>query len=57
MIVVAVDEDDVIEFESATRYSTDEHNNLQIWSGRDGEELVQVFATGFWQSVGVAGED
>lgn len=41
------------EFPTATRYSTDEHNNLLIWAGRQGDTLLQVFAAGQWRSAGV----
>lgn len=57
MIVVGVDSDDVVEFDTATRFSTDEHNNLEIWAGPQGDQLIQVFAKGFWCSVGVDRED
>ncbi len=56
MVVVGVGEDDVVEFDSATRFATDEHNNLQIFAGREGDRLIQVFSHGYWVSVG-ADED
>ncbi len=57
MIVVGVDDGDVVEFDAATRFSTDEHNNLQIFAGREGDRLIQVFAEGCWSTVGVERED
>jgi hypothetical protein len=44
------------EFADATRFSTDEHNNLQLWDGPEAERLVQVFARGHWKSAGVDDE-
>jgi len=56
ILVESDDDDDVIEFDSATRYSTDEHNNLEVWSGVQGDRLIQLFASGAWRSVGVVDE-
>jgi len=57
MIFVETDDNATIDFDSATRFSTDEHNNLEIWVGPQGDKLVQVFASGVWRSVGVDDED
>lgn len=55
MIVVESGPDgEVLEFEEATRYSTDEHNNLELWAGADGDKLIQLFNARLWQTVGVA---
>lgn len=35
-----------------TRFSTDEHNNLLVWAGPQGDRLVRVFAQGCWTVVG-----
>ena len=51
MIVVET-EDGSVEFD-ASRFSTDEHNNLLIWVGAQGDKLLRVFAHGFWTAVGV----
>jgi len=57
MIFVETDDNATIDFDSATRFSTDEHNNLEIWVGPQGDKLVQLFASGVWRSVGVDDED
>jgi len=49
--------DEPVEFDSATRFSTDEHNNLCIWSGRRTEKLLAVFNTGVWVRVQVEVEE
>lgn len=48
--------DEVVEME-ATRFSTDEHNNLEIWAGPEGDRLVRVYTKGVWHAVGVDHED
>lgn len=40
-----------ISFAVATRVSTDEHNNLQIF---DDERLMQIFAAGVWCEVEIS---
>jgi hypothetical protein len=40
-------------FPTATRVSTDEHNNLEIWSGDDGEDLLWLCAAERWSEVEV----
>lgn len=45
--------DDATPFEDATRYSTDEHNNLCIWGGANADLLMAVFAAGYWQRAEV----
>ena len=40
-------------FPDATRFATDEHNNLEIMAGRDGEASVHCFSNGYWLRVGV----
>ena len=57
MIFVEAVDSSTIEFDTATRFSTDEHNNLEIWAGPQGDKLVQVFAEGVWRTVGVDDED
>jgi hypothetical protein len=52
-VIVVHTEDDVREFPSATRFSTEQdYNNLCIWSG-GGEDLLAVFADGKWEAVEV----
>lgn len=53
MIFVELSDSSGCEFPDATRFSTDEHNNLEIWSGKQGDRLIQVFACGKWRNVGV----
>jgi hypothetical protein len=50
MILLRIDDDDepAISFDDATRLSTDEHNNLVVWGGSDGEELLYVCAASRW---------
>jgi len=43
--------DSSISFAAASRVSTDEHNNLQIF---DGERLMQIFAAGVWCEVEIS---
>ena len=58
MIFVECDDGDMTEFEAASRFSTDEHNNLEIWGGPEGDRLLQVFGKGVWRTVGASdGED
>lgn len=53
MIVVDVGDGGVVECADATRFSTDEHNNLLLWTGRDADRLTRVFAQGVWCGVDV----
>ena len=57
MIFVEAVDSSTIEFDTATRFSTDEHNNLEIWVGPQGDKLVQVFAKDVWRTVEVDDED
>ena len=57
MIIVEVDDGDLTEFTSGTRFSTDEHNNLEIWGGSEADRLLHVFFRGVWRTVGVSGDD
>ncbi len=40
-------------FPDATRVSTDEHNNLEVWGGSEGDELVWVCAVEYWRDVSI----
>ncbi len=51
MIVVRVDSD-LFEIPDGTRFATDEHNNLCVFTGRQGDRLTHVFNG--WQQVEVA---
>lgn len=44
-------------FDTATRVSTDEHNNLEIWGGPTGEQLVWVCHSEFWRDVSIGDDD
>lgn len=60
MIVVELDgfsDPEVVEFGAATRFSTDEHNNLTIWCGPAGDMLLHVFAARVWRTVGADPEE
>jgi hypothetical protein len=46
-----------VPYPRATRVSTDEHNNLEIWSGHDGDDLLYICATGQWIEVTVEEEE
>ena len=51
MIVVrCVDDEEPVRWfgDDATRLSTDEHNNLVIWGGHDGDQLLYVCAQSRW---------
>jgi hypothetical protein len=61
MIIVETDansgESEVIDFTDATRFSTDEHNNLAIWTGPAGDMLMHLFSARLWRSVGADPSD
>ena len=48
MISVNRDDGDTAQFPDATRLSTDEFNNLEIWGGPAGDRLRWVCAAGHW---------
>jgi hypothetical protein len=52
MIIVEAGEN-VEEFDEATRFSTDESNNLCLWAGDQGDELIQIFNATSWRAAGV----
>jgi hypothetical protein len=45
-----------LSFETARRVSTDEHNNLEVWAGDDGDELLYICAADRWFEVTVEEE-
>jgi len=51
--VITVNRDDghVEVFPDATRVSTDESNNLEIWTGVAGDRLAWLCAAGHWIDV------
>lgn len=53
MIFVESVDGEVTYFAAASRFSTDEHNNLEIWTGAQGDRLLQVFNRTAWRSAGV----
>lgn len=61
MIVVTLVDGDVVEFDDATRFSTEDvFNNLCVWKAvdrdPDHDQLLHVFADGRWIGVGVDAE-
>lgn len=46
-----------VEYGDVTRFSTDENNNLCLWTGRDADKLVTLFAAGRWELVEVTADD
>lgn len=56
-MIVVYFEADSVDFEDATRFSTDEHNNLCIWGGRKTDELMAVFHPSRWRGVMVEHDD
>ena len=44
-------------FSEATRISTDEHNNLEVWGDDDGERLLWLTAAGSWTDVSISEGD
>jgi hypothetical protein len=57
MIVVQLPDATTEEFDSATRFNTDEHNNLCIWGGRKTDALLAVFNAAAWVQAGVVDDD
>ena len=51
MITVTRGAGTIEQFPTATRVSTDEFNNLEVWAGRDGHELLWLCAVGGWLDV------
>jgi hypothetical protein len=51
--VISVNRDDghTEQFPDATRVSTDEANNLEVWGGHDGDALLWLCAAGHWVDV------
>lgn len=58
MNVVVVNADgEEIAFPSATRFATDEANNLCIFEGTHADQLTRLFAAGKWQEVGLTDDE
>lgn len=57
MIVVYTVDEERISCPGATRYKTDEHNNLEVLAGPRGDDPVAVFADGQWKRVVVEDGD
>jgi hypothetical protein len=53
--VIVYTKDGPVSLPEVTRYCTDEHNNLELMAGRDGETAMECFASGYWLRVGVDG--
>lgn len=56
MIVVHT-HDEEVDCEGASRFSTDEHNNLCIFEGKSGDRLRAVFNASAWVKVVVEDVD
>lgn len=56
MIVVHTAEE-VTECDGASRFSTDEHNNLCVFEGKNGDRLRAVFNSSSWVKVVVEDAD
>jgi hypothetical protein len=52
-VIIVDTADGSTDFDGATRFSTDENNNLLIWTGGAADKLMYVFSAGVWQTVGV----
>ena len=57
MITVLDTDGSAHEFSDARRYSTDEHNNLEVWTGVQGDRLVALFHREHWLRVEVEDGD
>jgi hypothetical protein len=55
-VIVVRRADGEVSYPTASRVSTDEHNNLEIWSGVEGEDLLYICAAGQWLEVTVEEE-
>lgn len=53
--MIVYTKDGPVSLPEVTRYCTDEHNNLELMAGRDGETAMECFASGYWLRVGVDG--
>jgi hypothetical protein len=40
-----------VEFPSAIRYATDEHNNLELFTGSSGDQILGLFHAQEWERV------
>lgn len=47
--------DGVSDFPSATRYATDEHNNLEVFTGSEGDRPLHLYRADRWLEVEVDG--
>lgn len=56
MIVSVYTMDEKIQFDHATRYCTDEHNNLEVMSGKNGDKPLGLFNKEHWNRV-LVGEE
>jgi hypothetical protein len=56
-VIVVYTDDEAIGHEDATRYSNDEHNNLCLWTGDKGDELLELYSVGYWKRVEVVGDE
>lgn len=57
MIVVYTADMERLPCVGANRYRTDEHNNLEILTGKDGEQLAVLFNENHWNRVVIEDPD
>jgi len=56
-VIVVYTDDEAVGHEDATRYSNDEHNNLCLWTGDKGDELLELYSVGYWKRVEVVDDE
>lgn len=56
-MIVVYFEDESVDFDEATRFATDEHNNLCIFGGKQTDQLLAVFHPSRWRGVVVEDDD
>lgn len=57
MIVVHLLDGDTEDHEEATRFATDEHNNLCIYTGKNTDALLAVYHPSVWAKCEVTDDD
>jgi hypothetical protein len=57
LIVVHLIEGETDEYDNATRFATDEHNNLCVFTGRNTDALLAVYHQSVWAKCEAADDD
>ena len=57
MVSIRLTDDDLPQRFAATRVSTDEHNNLEVWGGKDAETLLYLCAAENWVDITIHERD